>query len=82
MSFPSPAADYTDKPISLDELFIKTPHATYFMKCQDYYPSAGVLKDALFVIDSSKRAVHGSVIVAALCGELVLRLLLTMPVPC
>ncbi|QBJ32943.1 S24 family peptidase [Hafnia alvei] len=82
MGFPSPAADYTDKPISLDELFIKTPHATYFMKCPDYCPSAGVLKDALLVIDSSKRPVHGSVVIAALCGEFVLRRLLTMPVPC
>lgn len=47
MGFPSPAADYADKPISLDELCIKTPHATYFMKCPDHCPSAGVLKDTL-----------------------------------
>lgn len=40
-----------------------------------------MLKDALLVIDSSKRPVHGSVVVAALCGQFVLPRLLTMPVP-
>ncbi|MDX6845504.1 hypothetical protein SJZ81_10865 [Hafnia alvei] len=82
MGFPSPAADYVEKPISLDEQFIKHPAATYFMKCPDYCPSSGVLKDALLVIDSLKRPVHGSVVVAEVCGEFVLRRLLTMPVPC
>lgn len=53
MGSPSPAADYIDKPISLDELYIKTPHATYFMKCPDYCPSTGVFKDARLVIDGS-----------------------------
>lgn len=77
MGFPSPAADYTDKSLSLDELCIKTPHETYFMRCPDSCPCAGVLKDALLVIDSSKKAVHGNVVVAALCGEFVLRRLLT-----
>lgn len=52
------------------------------MKCPDYCPSSGVLKDALLVIDSLKRPVHGSVVVAEVCGEFVLRRLLTMPVPC
>lgn len=52
------------------------------MKCSYYCPSASVLKDALFVIDSSKRPVHGSVVVASLCGEFVLRRLQTIPVPC
>lgn len=42
MGFPSPAADYVEKPISLDEQFIKHPAATYFMKCPDYCPSARV----------------------------------------
>lgn len=82
MAFSCPAADYIERPISLDELFVKNPASTYFMKCPDYCPSAGLLKDALLVIDSLKRPVHGSVVVAELCGEFVLRRLLTMPVPC
>lgn len=82
MGFPSPTADYTDKPISLDEIFIKILHATYFMKCPDDRPNAGVLEDVLLVIDSSKRPVRGSFVVSALCCEFLLRRFLMMPVPC
>lgn len=32
MGFPSPAADYEEMRISLDEKFIKHPAATYFMR--------------------------------------------------
>lgn len=37
MGFPSPAQDYEDKGISLDERFIMHPSATYFMRAGSTY---------------------------------------------
>lgn len=69
MGFPSPAADYVEKQLSLDEKFIKHPAATYFMRAANTCYRAGILQGALLVIDASLNPCDGSLLVCALDGE-------------
>ena len=53
MGFPSPAADYVESRISLDQQIIRHPSATYFMRAADSHHREGILQGALLVVDSS-----------------------------
>jgi len=55
MGFASPAQDYTETRLSLDDLFIKRPAATYFIRSSVGYPHIGIMPDSLLVVDSSGR---------------------------
>lgn len=81
MGFPSPAADYTEKPLSLDALCIHKPAATYFMRAGQAYLRAGIQKGATLVVDSSAKACDGSIVIVALGGEFVVKRLRLHPAP-
>ncbi|MBT2375533.1 LexA family protein [Pseudomonas fluorescens] len=68
--FPSPAADHLEKLISLDELFeIRAPHM-YLAKIQgDSMQGAGIFSGDLVIVDRSKTARHGDIVIAALNTE-------------
>jgi DNA polymerase V len=52
--FPSPAADYVEQRIDLNELLIHHPSATYFVKASgDSMIEAGISDGDLLVVDSS-----------------------------
>nr|WKV17801.1 Error-prone repair protein UmuD [Pseudomonas sp. AU10] len=70
--FPSPAADHLEKLISLDELFeIRAPHV-YLAKIQgDSMQGAGIYNGDLVIVDRSKTARHGDIVIAALNAECV-----------
>ena len=54
--FPSPAADYIDKPIDLNELLIAHPAATYFVRVAgDSMVGIGIFDGSLLLVDSSIR---------------------------
>jgi DNA polymerase V len=80
MGFPSPAKDYIERRISLDELCIDRPGATYFMKAGRSAPSVGIVEGALLVVDASLSPSHGCVVCASVGGELLLRRYVTHPV--
>ena len=69
MGFPSPAADYVESRISLDQQLIRHPSATHFMRAADSHHREGILQDALLVVDSSLTPVDGSLLVCAMEGE-------------
>lgn len=71
--FPSPAQDYVERRISLDEQLIRSPSSTYFMRAGQSYWRAGIMKDALLVVDSGVRACDGSIVICAIAGEFTLR---------
>ena len=71
--FPSPAQDYVERRISLDEQLIRSPSSTYFMRAGQSYWRAGIMKDALLVVDSGVRACEGSIVSCAIAGEFTLR---------
>ncbi|EFE93489.1 S24 family peptidase [Serratia odorifera] len=77
--FASPAADYVEHRLSLDKVCISKPSATYFLKSAGQAMAVGIHADALLVVDSSAKPVHGSIVVVAEMGEYVLRRLRLYP---
>lgn len=69
MGFPSPAADYVETRISLDQQLISQPAATYFMRASRSYFREGILQGALLVVDASLSACDGSLLICAIDGE-------------
>ncbi|WP_456017511.1 LexA family protein [Pseudomonas fluorescens] len=70
--FPSPAADHLEKLISLDELFeIRAPHVYLAKISGDSMQGAGIFNGDLVIVDRSKTARHGDIVIAALNAECV-----------
>lgn len=70
--FPSPAADHLEKLISLDELFeIRAPHVYLAKILGDSMQGAGIFNGDLVIVDRSKTARHGDIVIAALNTECV-----------
>lgn len=68
--FPSPATDYIEERIDLNQLLIKSPSATFFIKVEgESMVGAFIPPKALLVVDRSVRASNGDIIVAVVNGE-------------
>jgi len=68
--FPSPADDYIDKKLDLNEFLVKHPAATFFMKVQgDSMINAGINSGDILIVDKAIEALPGKVVVAVLDGE-------------
>ncbi|MEG5715723.1 S24 family peptidase [Enterobacter hormaechei] len=81
MGFPSPAADYVESRLSLDEALIQKPAATYYMRAGETIYRCGIMKDALLVIDSSLNPCDGSLLVCEIGGEFKVKIYRTYPQP-
>ncbi|HGA2315914.1 TPA: LexA family protein [Pseudomonas putida] len=68
--FPSPATDHLEGDISLDELFeLRAPHV-YLVKIEgDSMQGSGIFSGDLVIVDRSREAEHGDVVIAALNNE-------------
>jgi len=78
--FPSPATDYCERKLDLNELCVKKPAATYFVRAQgDSMIEAGIFPGDVIVVDRSLTAVHGDIVIASFNGELMLKKLETQP---
>mgnify|MGYP001774461866 CR=1 FL=1 len=78
--FPSPASDYCERTLDLNELCIQKPAATYFVRVQgDSMIEAGIFPGDILVVDRSLDAHHGDIIIAAFNGELTVKKLETSP---
>lgn len=79
--FPSPAQDYVERRIDLNELMIQHPSATYFVKAAgDSMIEAGIDEGDLLVVDSYRKAEHGDIVIAAVDGEFTVKRLQLHPV--
>ncbi len=72
MGFPSPAQDYVERSLSLDDLCVGRPAATFFMRTRHGAPRTGILAGALLVIDRSLKPAHGSIVIVEFAGDLVI----------
>lgn len=78
--FPSPATDYCERKLDLNELCVQKPAATYFVRAQgDSMVEAGIFPGDVLVIDRSLNATHGDIVIAAVNGELTVKRLETRP---
>ncbi len=77
--FPSPADDYIENSIDLNELLIKHPAATFFVRVAgDSMTGAGINSGDTLIVDRSVTAVYGSIIVAVLNGEFTVKRLVRL----
>ena len=78
--FPSPAADYTEQSLDLNELCIRHPAATYFVRVQgDSMIEAGIFSGDVLIVDRSVTAKHGDIVIAGVFGELTVKKLELQP---
>ena len=72
--FPSPADDYVEAKLSLDEHFVSRPEATFFLRVQgDSMIGAGIHDGDLLIVDKSLTPQHGSIVIAEVHGELTVK---------
>lgn len=72
--FPSPADDYLDMKLDLNELTVKNPSSTYYVRAQgDSMKDAGIQSGDLLIVDRSLTPAHGKIVIAAISGELTLK---------
>ncbi len=72
--FPSPADDYVEKTLDLNELLIQKPAATFFARAQgESMLGAGIHHNDILVVDRSIEPVPGKIVICALNGELTVK---------
>jgi len=72
--FPSPADDYSDGGLDLNEHLIRHPAATFFVRANgDSMIDAGIHHGDLLIIDRALEPMDRAVVIAALNGELVVK---------
>ena len=77
--FPSPAEDYQDRRLDLHEHLVRNHAATFFLRASgDSMIRAGILDGDLLVVDRSLVPGNGSVVIAAVEGELTVKYLAKM----
>lgn len=74
--FPSPADDFIDKKLNLNEYLIQHPAATFFCRVSGHsMKGLGIFDGDLLIVDRSISPSHGSVVIAILNGELTCKVL-------
>jgi DNA polymerase V len=72
--FPSPADDYKENILDLNELVIQNPGATFYVRVKgDSMKGAGIEAGDVIVVDRAITARHNAVIVALINGEFTLK---------
>jgi len=75
--FPSPADDYIDRLLDLNELLIKNPAATFFVRVAgESMIGVGIHDGDILVVDRAVEPANGKIVVAAVNGELTVKRLL------
>lgn len=68
--FPSPGEDFIEKKLDLNEMIIKHPAATFFVRVQGTsMENAQIFDGDILVVDRSITATSGKIVVAILNGE-------------
>ena len=72
--FPSPADDYLEKGLDLNEYLIKSPASTFFVRVAgDSMTNAGIHDGDLLVVDRSRSPKDGCVVIAVIDGEMAVK---------
>lgn len=68
--FPVPSTDLTQNALNIEELVVKHPAATYYVRVQGYSMiNAGITTGDILVVDRSVEPKSGSIVVAVVDGE-------------
>ena len=72
--FPSPADDYLECKLDLNNHLIKHPAATFFVRASgESMIHAGIQSGDMLIVDRSLEATHGKIVIAAINGELTVK---------
>ena len=72
--FPSPAEDYIEKNLDLNEYLIKHPAATFFVRVQgNSMINAGIHNGDILIVDRALEPADKRIIIAVLNGELTVK---------
>ncbi|MEY2664997.1 MAG: hypothetical protein RLZZ480_102 [Candidatus Parcubacteria bacterium] len=72
--FPAPGDDEVEKPLDLNDLLIDNPTATFFVRVSgDSMEGAKIFDGDILVVDRSVTPIDGSIVVAAVFGEMVVK---------
>jgi DNA polymerase V len=72
--FPSPANDYLESKLDLNEFLVKHPAATFFVRAEgDSMLGAGIHSGDILVVDRALQAVENRVVIAVVEGELTVK---------
>ena len=72
--FPSPADDYTEENIDLNEHLISNPFSTFFLRVKgDSMINAGIKDKDLIIVDKSLIARPGNIVIAMIDGEFTIK---------
>ena len=79
--FPSPAQDYVEQTLDLNEYCIRHPAATYFVRVQgDSMIDGGIHDGDLLIVDRAIEPKHGDIVIAGFHCELACKRLETNPI--
>jgi len=74
--FPNPAEEASGQAMDLNELLVRHPISTYYLRVEgDSMEGAGITEGDIVVVDKSLEARTGDVVVAAVDGEFTLKTL-------
>lgn len=72
--FPSPAEDYLERRLDLNDFLVQNPIATFMVRVSgDSMTGIGIHDGDVLVVDRSQEATHGKVVVAAVDGEMTVK---------
>lgn len=72
--FPSPADDYIEKTLDLNDLLVKKPAATFFVRAEgESMLGAGIHSNDILIVDRSLEPTIGKIVICALNGELTVK---------
>lgn len=72
--FPSPAQDYIEDSLDLNEFLVPRPASTYFVRVEgDSMIDAGIFSGDILVVDRSPEATHNKVVIAVIDNELTVK---------
>jgi DNA polymerase V len=72
--FPSPADDYMESKLDLNDLLIKNPAATFFVRVTgDSMINSAIYSGDILVVDRSLDPKEGSIVIAVINGELTVK---------
>ena len=68
--FPSPAEQYVESPLDLNELLVKKAAATFFVRAAGHsMAGAGIRSGDILVVDRSLEVTDGAIVIAAVDNE-------------
>ena len=80
--FPSPAQDYVEQTIDLNQHCVSHPAATFYVRASGHsMVEQGIQDGDMLIIDRAITARHGDIVLACLDGEFTVKTLQERPIP-